>query len=155
MTAPCIVGHILCRNENDRRTAFRADQPRLAAVPFNLKTSIWTAHPPARRRKCQRVASHCTASNLTRLASPHGIMPMKRSDKRMCDFMQDRVTDVRLFGMPHIMARQRNSAIRIVTLTGTTACMIKPYMPPFKTMLCHQQSRHVQRILQRPWRSGC
>ena len=80
-------------------------------------------------------------------------MPMKRSYKRMRDFMQDCVTDMRLFGMPHKMARQRNSAIGIVALAGTPTCMIKPHMPSFQPVLGHQHSRHVQRMLQRPGRS--
>lgn len=89
-------------------------------------------------------------TNLTRLAAPDGIMPMARSNKRMSNFMKNRVTDMVVLGMTNIVPRQRNSAVCIIALAGTPTRMVELDRPSVKAVMAHKLGGRFQRRLKRP-----
>src|SRR6056300_474531 len=86
--------HEFSPHKLDRRAALRADKTGLAAMPPNLKTAFRTTHHPGLGREIQRMASCRAAADLPRLAPPHRIMAMARTDQRMGNLMKDGIADV-------------------------------------------------------------
>jgi hypothetical protein len=76
-------------------------------------------------------------------------MAMKRADKGMGNFMQDRITDMGWVGMPDIMPRQRNNPIAVVALPGPPTGMVQLDAPAFQAMFAHQACGHLNRVCQR------
>ena len=81
-------------------------------------------------------------------------MAMTGTDQGMCDFMKDGVTDMRLLGVAHIVARQGNLTLPVIALSGTAPGMIQPDVPPVQAMHLHQRGGHIQCRLQRAHRRG-
>jgi hypothetical protein len=52
------------------------------------------------------MAPRRTTANLTRLAPPHRIMSMARTDQRMGNLMKDGIADVIILCMPYVMPGQ-------------------------------------------------
>jgi hypothetical protein len=84
----------------------RADKTGLAAMTPDLETAFRAAHQPGLGRKTQRMAPRRTTANLTRLAPPHRIMTMARTDQRMGNLMKDGIADVIILCMPYVMPGQ-------------------------------------------------
>ena len=141
-------------HEFHRRAAGGADKAGLAPVSAGLETPVRAAHEPWFSGKVQCVATICRAADFTGLAAPNSIMAMAGTDQSMCDFMKNRVADMRPVGVPHIMAGQRNLALPVIALSGTPPGMIQPDAPPIKAMHLHQRGGQIKGRLQRPHRLG-
>jgi hypothetical protein len=71
-------------------------------------------------------------------------------NKRMRNFMQNRIANMVFFGIADIKPRKRNNLCIIITLTGAPACMIKLDPPPGQAMLLHQFGCCFNRISKWP-----
>ncbi len=144
-----------CRIEHNRGAASGAYKTGLAPMTVNFKAAIRTPHTPGCVSKTQGVTAIRRTTDLARLLSPYGIMTMFRPNQRMRNLMQDRVTNMRILCMSHVMPRERDTLVCIIALAGTATRMIEGDTPPLKAVFNHQHSRHIKRLLQRACRPWC
>ena len=125
----------------------RADKTGLAAMTADLEAPFRTTHHPGLGGKIQRMAPCRAAADLPRLAPPHHIMTMARTDQRMGNLMKDGIADMIILGMPHIMPRQRDLTPAVIALAGTPPRIVEPHCPAVKTMFAHQNGGGLERRL--------
>ena len=94
-------------------------------MPFDRKTAIWTGHHPSGPGKRQIMAPCRATTDLAGFLPPNSVMTMMRPDKRMGNFMQNRITNMICIGVPNIQPRQRNGLVCVITLASPPARMVK------------------------------
>ena len=114
-------------------------------MPFDRKTAIWTGHHPSGPGKRQIMAPCRATTDLAGFLPPNSVMTMMRPDKRMGNFMQNRITNMICIGVPNIQPRQRNSLVCVITLASPPARMVKLDPPPYQPVRLHQFSRKINR----------
>jgi hypothetical protein len=71
-------------------------------------------------------------------------------NKRMRNFMQNRIANMVFFGIADIQPRKRNDLCIAITLASAPARMIKLDPPSGQAMLLHQFSRCFNRVSKWP-----
>jgi hypothetical protein len=119
-------------------------------MALDRKTTIRALHDPARFGKIQTMTARRRTSDFACLLPPNRIMAVMWPNKRMRNFMQNRIANMVFFGIADIKPRKRNNLCIIITLTGAPACMIKLDPPSGQAMLLHQFGCCFNRISKWP-----
>ena len=133
----------------NRCFASGAHKTRFPPMALDRKTTIRALHDPACFGKTQTMTARRRASNFARFLPPNRIMAMMWPNKRMRNFMQNRIANMVVFGIADIKPRKRNDLCVIITLTGAPPRMIKLDSPSGQAMLPHQFGRCFNRT--RKW----
>ena len=119
-------------------------------MPFDRKTAIWTGHHPSGSGKRQIMAPCRATTDLAGFLSPNSVVTMVRPDKRMGNFMQNRITNMICISVPNIQPRQRNGLVCVIALASPPARMVKLNLPSHQPVRIHQFSGKFNRSTKWP-----